>query len=118
MDFQISGKRALVTAASEGIGRGVAEQLHGEGARLGICGRDLAKLQKSAKEIPAEFYASCDLESRESVEEFSNRPRKMGLTRDFSHQYSRPSQTKFFGFKLEGLGARLSEDLAAVHATH
>jgi 3-oxoacyl-[acyl-carrier protein] reductase len=39
MDFGISGRRAAVAAASQGLGFGVAQALAREGARVAICGR-------------------------------------------------------------------------------
>src|SRR5437016_5932778 len=39
MDLGISGRRAAVAAASQGLGFGVAQALAREGARVAICGR-------------------------------------------------------------------------------
>ena len=46
-----TGKIALVTAASRGLGRGCAEQLAAEGCRVAICARDDGAVKKAAKEI-------------------------------------------------------------------
>ena len=51
MDFGISGKVALVTAGSRGLGRGCAQQLAAEGCRVAICARDEKALKRTAAEI-------------------------------------------------------------------
>ena len=39
MDLQLSGKRALISGSTAGIGHGIAEALAHEGARVVINGR-------------------------------------------------------------------------------
>ena len=51
MDFGISGKRALVCAASKGLGRGVAEALAGEGVDLVLNARGEEMLEATAAAI-------------------------------------------------------------------
>ncbi|GKY87823.1 SDR family oxidoreductase [Sinisalibacter aestuarii] len=53
MDFGIRGKRALVCAASKGLGRGVAEALAGEGVALVLNARGAEALEATAAEIRA-----------------------------------------------------------------
>jgi NAD(P)-dependent dehydrogenase (short-subunit alcohol dehydrogenase family) len=54
MDLQLSGKRALVTGGSRGIGRAIARQLGLEGARVAIAARGAAQLDLTAAELAAE----------------------------------------------------------------
>ncbi len=51
MDMGLKGRRALVCAASKGLGRGCAEALAGEGADLIINARTEAPLHRTAQEI-------------------------------------------------------------------
>lgn len=49
--FDLSGKTALVTGATGGIGGSIAKALHAQGAHVGISGRNTEKLEALAKEL-------------------------------------------------------------------
>lgn len=51
MDLNLSGKVALVTGASRGIGRAIARRLADEGMSLAVAARDEARLRDLASEI-------------------------------------------------------------------
>lgn len=51
MDLGLSGKVAIVTAGSQGIGKAVAGELAREGANVSICARGREDLGRAAKEI-------------------------------------------------------------------
>jgi 3-oxoacyl-[acyl-carrier protein] reductase len=53
MDLQLTGRTALVTGASVGIGRGIAKALAAEGVRVAISARRIEKLREVAAEIVA-----------------------------------------------------------------
>jgi len=53
MDYQLSGRVAIVNAASRGLGRGIAEALAAEGARLVISSRTQADIELAAEQISA-----------------------------------------------------------------
>src|SRR5215813_655267 len=51
MDLQMTGKTALVTGASEGIGKAIALALAREGVDVAICARRREPLEAAAAEI-------------------------------------------------------------------
>ena len=51
MDLGLKGKRAIVFASSQGIGRAIAHQLAAEEARVTICARGQEALQQTKMEI-------------------------------------------------------------------
>jgi 3-oxoacyl-[acyl-carrier protein] reductase len=51
MDLELTGKVAVVGGASKGLGRACAQALAQEGARLALCSRTQAELDKAAQEI-------------------------------------------------------------------
>jgi len=51
MDLGLSGKRAIVTGGSRGIGLAIARTLLAEGAHIGICARDEHGLQLAADDL-------------------------------------------------------------------
>jgi 3-oxoacyl-[acyl-carrier protein] reductase len=53
MDLKLSGKTALVTGASTGIGRAIAKALAGEGVRVAVAARRVNLLETLAQEIVA-----------------------------------------------------------------
>lgn len=57
VDLGLAGKVALVTAASKGLGRGVARALSADGARVVICARGAESLEATAAELPGQVLA-------------------------------------------------------------
>ena len=51
MDLQLTGKTALVCAASRGFGKAVALRLADEGARVAMCARGEETLMEAAREV-------------------------------------------------------------------
>jgi 3-oxoacyl-[acyl-carrier protein] reductase len=66
--FDLSGKTALVTGATGGIGASTARALHQAGATVAISGRQADKLEALAKEIGDRVHVvPCDLADRAAV---------------------------------------------------
>jgi 3-oxoacyl-[acyl-carrier protein] reductase len=51
MDLGLSGKAAIVTAASKGLGKAIAIELAREGCKVAICARNQDALKEAVKEI-------------------------------------------------------------------
>jgi 3-oxoacyl-[acyl-carrier protein] reductase len=54
MDLGLTGKVALVTASSKGLGRATAQALSQEGAKVVMCARNQEALAKAAEAMPGE----------------------------------------------------------------
>ena len=61
MDLGLKDRRALVTAASRGLGRACAETLAAEGARVFISSRDADAIEATGKAIKAPGWAAADV---------------------------------------------------------
>ncbi len=92
--FNLTGKTALVTGATGGIGGAIAKALHAQGATVGISGRNTDKLEALAKELGERVVVlTADLSTDEAVHELVKRAEEdlgqidilvnnAGLTRD------------------------------------
>lgn len=77
MDLGLKGKRALVAASSQGLGKAVALELAREGARVTICSRNQASIDHAAGEIRAQTSADvlpvvADLTVQRDIERLIN----------------------------------------------
>jgi 3-oxoacyl-[acyl-carrier protein] reductase len=66
--FDLTGKKALVTGATGGIGAGIARAFHKAGAEVAISGRQVDKLDALAAELGERAHVvPCDLADKEQV---------------------------------------------------
>lgn len=73
MDLGLKGKVALVSAASKGLGYGVARALAADGALVSICSRDQASVDAAAAKLKDETGADvlasvCDVTKPEAIQ--------------------------------------------------
>lgn len=66
--FDLTGKKALVTGASQGIGFAIAKSLSDCGAMVFINGSDEEKAKRAAAQIPGSSEAVCDLSLSDCAE--------------------------------------------------
>ncbi len=73
MDLGLKKKRVLVQGSSSGLGFAIAKAFAKEGAIVGICSRDLKRIQAASEQIPGSVPFVCDLdqagESRKLIQE-------------------------------------------------
>jgi NAD(P)-dependent dehydrogenase (short-subunit alcohol dehydrogenase family) len=74
MDLGLSGKKAVVTAASKGIGLAIAQTLADEGVDVAICARSESGLESAAKDLEARgakvFTQSVDVGDGDALRAF------------------------------------------------
>lgn len=67
MDLGLTGARALVTAASSGLGRACAASLTAEGARVVVSSRDPDRLAAASRDVGAAGHVAADLGDADAV---------------------------------------------------
>jgi len=65
--FDLTGRRALVTGSSQGIGLALAKGLAAAGAQVVLNGRDAARLAEAAAQIPGAETLAFDVTDHEGV---------------------------------------------------
>lgn len=77
--MQLDGARCVVTGATEGIGRSIAQRLGAVGARLAVCSRSFEKVASTVAELEREgmsvIGSACDVSDPNDVERFSDEAR-------------------------------------------
>jgi 3-oxoacyl-[acyl-carrier protein] reductase len=73
MDLGLTGRRAIVTGGSKGLGQAIAAELLAEKAQVAICARNAAELEATAAELSESgpvFAARCDVTDPAQVSAF------------------------------------------------
>ena len=77
MELGLSGKAAIVTGASKGLGRAIARELAGEGADVAICSRGAGEIEAAAEELRASgrtvYAQAADVTDPAAVTDFVER---------------------------------------------
>lgn len=76
--FDLTGKTALITGASAGLGEGFARALSSAGARVILTARRLNKLEALASELQNAVAIEMDVSSKESVHKAFNQLEQAG----------------------------------------
>jgi len=105
----LSGKTAIITGASSGIGRAVAARLASEGMSLVIAARDQARLKAAAAEISAEHGVKvhavrCDVSRQKDLERLAREAvKKLGRVDALINNAGVSSQSPFHRQPLEDI---------------
>lgn len=74
MDLELTGKNAVITGGSKGIGRSIALAMAAEGANVAICARNEGPLARTRDEIAAQgvkaYAESCDVSQQTKLTAF------------------------------------------------
>lgn len=77
MDLGLKGQVALLSAASKGLGYGIARAMARDGANVSICSRDAVQVEKAVQQLRDETGAdvigvACDVRDAASIEAWIN----------------------------------------------
>ncbi|MEP6963826.1 MAG: SDR family oxidoreductase [Acidobacteriota bacterium] len=72
MNHALTGKTAIVTGSSRGIGRAIAMRLATEGAQIILTGRDKAALAEAEQHLPAAKSIALDLREPEAAQKLTD----------------------------------------------
>jgi NAD(P)-dependent dehydrogenase (short-subunit alcohol dehydrogenase family) len=74
MDLGITGRKAIVTGGSKGLGRAIAQELVDAGCDVAICARNADEVERAGRELKSSgrnvFAQTCDVTDPDQVKEF------------------------------------------------
>ncbi len=107
MNLNIKGKVAVITAASRGLGKAVAEALAAEGVNIAICSRNKSAIEKTGEYISNRYGIEvlsipCDITKRKDIENLKNETiKKYGTVHILFTNSGGPPTGKTLDFKTE-----------------
>ncbi len=115
----LSGKLAMITGASKGIGLAIAERLAGMGARLALCARSAAPLESAAaglRKAGAEVFSSAaDVTKADQVGRFVEQARAaLGPVDILVNNAGHGKFGPFYGFGEDAWDSMLDTNLKGV----
>lgn len=110
--MQIAGSRVLLTGATGGLGRAIAEALHARGAHLLLTGRRQDVLEQLGEQLGGQRADAlpADLAEREDVEELAARAGRVDI---FVHNAGLPGTGRLNSFTAEQIDRALDVNLRA-----
>ncbi|MFN0249148.1 MAG: SDR family oxidoreductase [Kofleriaceae bacterium] len=83
--WNLAGSTALITGASRGIGRAIAEELRELGARCVLVARERAALDEAVRELPGSIGVAADVTTREGRASIVDAVRELGALHVIVH---------------------------------
>ena len=119
MKIDLSGRSALVTGSTRGIGRAIAEGLAEAGARVAVVGRDQARAQEAAAAISSDAHGfACDVTDVASVNALVEQvERELGAVDILVNNAGQTRDNILFRMKDDDWDAVLNANLRGAFAT-
>jgi 3-oxoacyl-[acyl-carrier protein] reductase len=117
MDLGISGRRAAVAAASQGLGRATAAALAAEGVTVAMCSRSRERIEAAAAEIPGAIPLVADVSTEAGGAQFVREARaSLGGIDILVANCGGPPPGTFAGTELSSYAAAFEQNCLAVIA--
>ena len=99
MDLQLTGRRAMVTGGTRGIGRSIVEHFVAEGASVAFCARDANAVKRTQDELAAGgarvFGTALDVADAAALADWVTTSAEMSKRTMSSRSHARASSRNF-----------------------